>query len=165
MAEAFAGTDSYGRPIINIKFNSDATDIFYHVTKRSVGRPIAILLDGVPISAPNVDEPIMGGTAVISGSFTAEEVKDLVIKLRAGSLPVPVKILSNRLIGPTLGLDSINNGKRAAMIGFGLVIIYMVIFFRFFGTMVLAGVLRHTNTCQLKIMDATLAFLELPDSF
>ena len=158
LAEAFAGTDSYGRPIINIKFNSDATDIFYHVTKRSVGRPIAILLDGVPISAPNVDEPIMGGTAVISGSFTAEEVKDLVIKLRAGSLPVPVKILSNRLIGPTLGLDSINNGKRAAMIGFGLVIIYMVIFFRFFGTMaVLAlGYYAILTLAILKIMDATL---------
>jgi len=158
LAEAFAGTDSYGRPIINIKFNSDATDIFYNVTKRSVGRPIAILLDGVPISAPNVDEPIMGGTAVISGSFTAEEVKDLVIKLRAGSLPVPVKILSNRLIGPTLGLDSINNGKRAAIIGFGLVIIYMVIFFRFFGTMaVLAlGYYAILTLAILKIMDATL---------
>ena len=129
LSEAFAGSDSYGRPVVNIKFDSEATDIFYNVTKRSVGRPIAILLDGVPISAPNVDEPIMGGTAVISGSFTAQEVKDLVIKLRAGSLPVPVSILSNRLIGPTLGLDSIQNGQFAGVVGFSLVILYMLIFF------------------------------------
>ena len=117
LSEAFASNDSYGRPVINIKFNSEATDIFYEVTKRSVGRPIAILLDGVPISAPNVDEPIMGGRAVISGSFSPQEVRDLVIKLKAGSLPVPVKILSNRLVGPTLGLDSIQSGKKAALIG------------------------------------------------
>ena len=131
MSEAFAGADSYGRPVVNIKFDSEATDTFYQVTKRSIGRPIAILLDGVPISAPNVDEAIMGGTAIISGSFTTQEVRDLVIKLKAGSLPVPVEILSNRLIGPTFGLDSIQNGKYAGMIGFSLVIIYMVLFFAF----------------------------------
>ena len=131
LSEAFAGADSYGRPVVNIKFDSEATDTFYQVTKRSIGRPIAILLDGVPISAPNVDEAIMGGTAIISGSFTTQEVRDLVIKLKAGSLPVPVEILSNRLIGPTLGLDSIQNGKYAGMIGFSLVIIYMVLFFAF----------------------------------
>ncbi len=158
LAEAFAGTDSYGRPVINIKFNSEATDIFYNVTKRSVGRPIAILLDGVPISAPNVDEAIMGGTAVISGSFTPQEVRDLVIKLRAGSLPVPVEILSNRLIGPTLGLDSIENGKLAGMIGFSMVVLYMIIFFRFFGLMAV-GALGYYGVLTfsiLKMMDATL---------
>ncbi len=158
LAEAFAGTDSYGRPVINIKFDSEATDIFFNVTKRSVGRPIAILLDGVPISAPNVDEPIMGGNAVISGSFTAEEVKDLVIKLRAGSLPVPVEILSNRLIGPTLGLNSIENGKLAAMIGFSMVIIYMIIFFRVFGLMAVFALCYYAilTLSVLKMMDATL---------
>jgi preprotein translocase subunit SecD len=158
LQEAFPGADAYGRSVVNIKFNSEATDIFYETTKRSVGRPIAILLDGVPISAPNVDEPILGGNAVISGSFTSQEVKDLVIKLKAGSLPVPVEILSNRLIGPTLGLDSINNGKKAAMIGLVGVMIYMVVFFRFFGAMaVLALAYYATLTLGiLKMMDATL---------
>ena len=158
LEEAFPGTDSYGRPVVNIKFNSEARDIFYETTKRSVGRPIAILLDGIPVSAPNVDEPILGGNAVISGSFTAQEVKDLVIKLRAGSLPVPVTILSNRLIGPTLGLDSIENGKRAAIIGLVGVVIYMILFFRFFGVMaVLALIYYATLTLGvLKLMDATL---------
>ena len=158
MSEAFAGADSYGRPVVNIKFDSEATDTFYQVTKRSIGRPIAILLDGVPISAPNVDEAIMGGTAIISGSFTTQEVRDLVIKLKAGSLPVPVEILSNRLIGPTLGLDSIQNGKYAGMIGFSLVIIYMVLFFRFFGLMAVFALFYYAilTLSILKMMDATL---------
>tara|TARA_A100001015_G_scaffold319158_1_gene441228 strand:+ start:2107 stop:3438 length:1332 start_codon:yes stop_codon:yes gene_type:complete len=158
LAEAFAGTDSYGRPVVNIKFDSEATNTFYEVTKRSVGRPIAILLDGVPISAPNVNEPIMGGNAVISGSFTHEEVKDLVIKLRAGSLPVPVEILSNRLIGPTLGLNSIQNGKFAALIGFSLVIVYMLVFFRVLGLMAVFALFYYAilTLSILKMMDATL---------
>ena len=158
LEEAFPGTDSYGRPVVNIKFNSEARDIFYETTKRSVGRPIAILLDGIPVSAPNVDEPILGGNAVISGSFTAQEVKDLVIKLRAGSLPVPVTILSNRLIGPTLGLDSIENGKRAAIIGLVGVVIYMILFFRFFGVMAVLALIYYASLTLgvLKLMDATL---------
>ncbi len=158
LAEAFAGSDSYGQPVVNIKFDSEATDIFFNVTKRSVGRPIAILLDGVPISAPNVNEPIMGGNAVISGSFSAEEVKDLVIKLRAGSLPVPVEILSNRLIGPTLGLSSIEKGKFAAIIGFSGVIIYMILFFRLFGLMAVFALSFYAllTLSILKMMSATL---------
>ena len=158
LSEAYAGTDAYGSPVINIKFNSEATDIFYHVSKENVGRPVAILLDGVPISAPNINEPIMGGTAVISGSFTTQEVKDLVIKLKAGSLPVPVDILSHRFIGPTLGLDSIKGGAVAGIIGFGLVILYMILFFRVFGLMaVLAlGYYAVFSMAILKLMDATL---------
>ncbi len=158
LLEAFAGSDAYGRPVVNIKFDSEGTDIFYKITKENIGYPIAILLDGVPISAPNVDEAIMGGSAVISGSFTVEEVRDLVIKLRAGSLPVPVKILSNKLVGPTLGIDSINNGKLAGIIGFSFVILYMVIFFRFFGLMAVFALFYYAllTLSILKIMDATL---------
>jgi preprotein translocase subunit SecD len=158
LEEAFPGSDAYGRPVVNIKFNNEARDIFYETTKRSVGRPIAILLDGVPVSAPNVDEPIMGGNAVISGSFTAQEVKDLVIKLRAGSLPVPVEILSNRLIGPTLGLDSIESGKKAGLIGLVGIVIYMIVFFRFFGVMAVLALVYYSCLTLgiLKVMDATL---------
>jgi preprotein translocase subunit SecD len=158
LAEAFAGSDAYGRPVVNIKFDSEATDIFYQVTKRSVGRPIAILLDGVPVSAPNVDEAILGGNAIISGSFSTQEVKDLVIKLRAGSLPVPVKILSNRLIGPTLGADSIRNGKKAGMIGLVLVMVYMVLCFRMFGVLAVLALTYYAvlTLSILKMVDATL---------
>jgi preprotein translocase subunit SecD len=158
IAEAYAGTDPYGSPVVNIKFNAEGSDIFYTVSKNNVGRPIAMLLDGVPISAPNINEPIMGGTAVVSGSFTTEEVKDLVIKLRAGSLPVPVEILSHRFVGPTLGLDSIKGGATAGMLGFGLVILYMIISFRFFGVMavVALGYYATFTLAILKLMDATL---------
>ena len=158
LAEAFAGSDSYGRPVVNIKFDSEATDIFYQVTKRSVGRPIAILLDGVPVSAPNVDEAILGGNAIISGGFSTQEVKDLVIKLKAGSLPVPVKILSNRLIGPTLGADSIRNGKKAGIIGLVLVMVYMVGCFRVFGLLAVLALTYYAvlTLSILKMIDATL---------
>lgn len=158
LKEAFPGSDSYGRPVINIAFNADATEAFYAATKRSIGRPIAILLDGVPISAPNVNEPIQGGRAVISGSFTTQDVKDLVIKLRAGSLPVPVKILSNRLIGPTLGADAILGGKKAAIIGIIGIAVYIIVFFRLFGLIAVMALTYYTllTLSVLKITDATL---------
>ena len=149
LAEAYAGTDEYGQPVVNIKFNSEASNIFAEVTGRSVGRPIAILLDGVPISAPNVNEAILGGSAVISGSFTATEVKDLVIKLKAGSLPVPVEILSTKLIGPTLGEDSIRNGKKAGIIGLILVMVYMIMFFRFFGVMAVIALASPNSLTEI----------------
>ncbi len=158
LQEVYPGSDSYGRPVVNIVFNNEAKEIFYQVTKENVGKPIAILLDGIPVSAPNVDEPIMGGTAVISGSFTVEEVKDLVIKLRAGSLPVPVKIVSNKLIGPTLGQDSIMNGQRAGLIGFVGVVLYMILFFRLFGVISVMALFYYVmlTLSILKMMDATL---------
>ena len=123
-----------------------------------MGRPLAILLDGVLISAPNVNEAISGGSAVISGSFTTQEVKDLVIKLRAGSLPVPVEILSNRLIGPTLGMDSIINGRKAATIALIGVVLYMIVFFRIFGAMAVIALTYYGFLTMgvLKIKDATL---------
>ncbi|MGC6367825.1 MAG: protein translocase subunit SecD [Candidatus Marinamargulisbacteria bacterium] len=158
LKEAFAGADNYGQPMVNIKFDSEGTELFFQATKNNVGRPLAILLDGALISAPNVNEPIAGGSAVISGSFTTQEVKDLVIKLRAGSLPVPVEILSNRLIGPTLGMDSITSGKRAGMIALIGVVIYMMVFFRTFGAMAVLALTYYGILTMgiLKMMDATL---------
>lgn len=157
LKEAFAGTDSYGRPVVNIAFNSKGAQLFYDVTNKSIGQPVAILLDGVPISAPNVNEAIRGGRAVISGSFSPEDVKDLVIKLRAGSLPVPVKIVSNRVIGPTLGMDSIVSGSRAMVIGLLGVVIYMIVFFRFFGVIAVVALLFYvfSTLSVLKLIDAT----------
>ena len=158
LKEAFAGADNYGQPMVNIKFDSEGTELFFQATKNNVGRPLAILLDGVLISAPNVNEAISGGSAVISGSFTTQEVKDLVIKLRAGSLPVPVEILSNRLIGPTLGMDSIINGRKAATIALIGVVLYMLVFFRIFGAMAVIALTYYGFLTMgvLKIMDATL---------
>lgn len=127
---AWPGLDQYGNPVVDIEFNAKGAQIFSEVTSHSVGKPIAILLDKRIISAPNVREPIPSGRAQISGNFTPEEVQDLVIKLKAGALPIPVKLIETRVVGPSLGKDSIDKSKVAGIIGFVLIIAFMVLYYR-----------------------------------
>jgi len=127
---AWPGLDQYGNPVVDIEFNPEGAKVFSDVTGRSVGKPIAILLDKKIISAPNVREPIPSGRAQISGNFSAEEVQDLVIKLKAGSLPIPVKLVETRVVGPSLGKDSIDKSKVAGLIGFAIIIAFMVLYYR-----------------------------------
>jgi len=127
---AWPGLDQYGNPVVDIEFNSKGAQIFSEVTSRSVGKPIAILLDKRIISAPNVREPIPSGKAQISGNFSVEEVQDLVIKLKAGALPIPVKLVETRIVGPSLGKDSIDRSKVAGIIGFALVAAFMILYYR-----------------------------------
>ncbi|MDR2428753.1 MAG: protein translocase subunit SecD [Candidatus Margulisbacteria bacterium] len=126
-------TDEFGRPVVSLEFNAEGARKFYTATLRSVGRPLAILLDGKIISAPNVNEPISGGRAQISGSFSVSEMQDLVIKLRAGSLPVPIEVLNNEVIGPTLGKDAIDQSKFAGAIALFLVAVVMLLVYRLNG--------------------------------
>lgn len=127
---AWPGVDEYGNPVVDLEFNSSGAKIFSEVTSRSVGKPIAILLDKKIISAPNVREPIPSGKAQISGDFTIEEVQDLVIKLKAGALPIPVKPVETRIVGPTLGKDSIDKSKVAGIIGFAIIAAFMILYYR-----------------------------------
>ena len=127
---AWPGLDQYGNPVVDIEFNLQGSQTFADVTARSVGKPIAIVLDNKIISAPNVREPIPSGKAQISGSFTAEEVQDLVIKLKAGALPIPVKLVETRVVGPSLGRDSIDKSKVAGIVGFAIIIAFMVLYYR-----------------------------------
>ncbi|MGB9612990.1 MAG: protein translocase subunit SecD [Candidatus Margulisiibacteriota bacterium] len=127
---AWPGLDQYGNPVVDIEFNAKGAQVFSEVTARSVGKPIAILLDKKIISAPNVREPIPSGRAQISGSFTPEEVQDLVIKLKAGALPIPVKLIETRIVGPSLGKDSIDKSKVAGIIGFVIIIAFMILYYR-----------------------------------
>ncbi len=130
---AWPGIDSYGNPVVDIEFNSKGAGTFANVTARNVNKPLAILLDKKIISAPNVREPISGGRAQISGNFTIEEVQDLVVKLKAGALPVPVRIIENRVIGPTLGRDSIDKSKFAGIIGLAFIVFFMISYYRYPG--------------------------------
>lgn len=132
---AWPGLDQYGNPVIDIEFNSDGARLFAEVTARSVNRPIAIVLDGKIISAPTVREPIPSGKAQISGSFSIEEVQDMVIKLKAGALPLPVRLIETRIVGPSLGRDSIDRSTVAAIIGFLIVIAFMVLYYRLPGAL------------------------------
>lgn len=127
---AWPGLDSYGNPVVDIEFNGQGAQAFADVTSRSVGKPIAIMLDHKIISAPNVREPIPSGKAQISGSFSAEEVQDLVIKLKAGALPIPVKLMETRIVGPSLGKDSIDRSKIAGLLGFTFIVAFMILYYR-----------------------------------
>jgi len=112
---AWPGLDQYGNPVVDIEFNSHGAQIFGEVTSRSVNKPIAIVLDKKIISAPNVREPIPSGKAQISGSFSAEEVQDLVIKLKAGALPIPVRLIETRIVGRRwAGIRSTGAKSRAS---------------------------------------------------
>ncbi len=118
------------RPMVELTFNEEGGDLFAKITKLNIGKQIAIFLDGVPISAPNVNEEITGGKAVISGNFTIEEAKTLVGRLNAGALPMPISLSGTTVVGPTLGDKAVNDGVRAAVIGFVLVVIFMIVWYR-----------------------------------
>jgi preprotein translocase subunit SecD len=152
------GVDEYGNPVVDIEFNSEGAKLFAEVTSRSVGRPIAILLDKKIISAPNVREPIPSGKAQISGDFTIEEVQDLVIKLKAGALPIPVKPIETRIVGPTLGRDSIDKSKAAGIIGFAVIAAFMILYYRLPGFLadLALGIYITIVLCVLSLIHATL---------
>lgn len=130
---ATPGTDQYGKPVVNIEFTPEGTKKFRDVTARSIGKPLAILLDRKVISAPKVNEAIPSGRAQISGNFSVSEMRDLVVKLKAGALPLPIEVIYNKIVGPTLGKDSIEKSKVAGIIGFVLVFSFMVLIYRWPG--------------------------------
>lgn len=125
--------DQLGRSVVSIEFDSEGSELFYNATKDNVGRQIAMVLDGVVISAPRVNEPISGGRAQISGNFSSDEARNLAIMLRAGALPVGVEVLENSTVGPSLGNDSIRSGQLAGIIGVGAVFLFMILFYRVMG--------------------------------
>ncbi|MFQ5483555.1 MAG: protein translocase subunit SecD, partial [Nitrospinaceae bacterium] len=119
---------SNNMPYVSLEFNSIGAMIFYELTSKNVQRRLAIVLDGNIYSAPVIQEPIAGGRAQITGSFTTEEARDLAIALRAGALPAPVTILENRTVGPSLGRDSIEAGIMSILVGFVAVLFFIIIY-------------------------------------
>ncbi|MFN3301589.1 MAG: protein translocase subunit SecD [Patescibacteria group bacterium] len=120
-------------PIVALEFNKEGAELFAQITKRNVNKPLAIFLDGSPISIPIVKEEITGGKAVITGKFTLKEAKELAQRLRAGALPVPINLIFQQNIGPSLGKVSIEKSFIAGIIGFLLIVIFMIIFYRWLG--------------------------------
>jgi preprotein translocase subunit SecD len=132
---SFANVDygAMGEPAIKFRLDSLGTEIFADVTTKNNGKRLAIVLDNKIISAPAIREPILSGEGRISGSFTAESAAELALLLRAGALPVPLKIIEERVVGPTLGLESIVAGVKACAFAATLVLIIMLVYYRFFG--------------------------------
>ncbi len=120
-------------PYVSLVFSAAGAKIFEDITGKNVKKRLAIILDDNIYSAPVIQEKIGGGNAQITGSFTMDEAKDLAIVLRAGSLPAPVKILQNVTVGPSLGRDSIEAGKFAGIIGTILVVVFMIVYYRWSG--------------------------------
>jgi preprotein translocase subunit SecD len=122
-----------GRAVVNFSFNNIGAKIFGEVTKKNVGKRLAIVLDNKLLSDPVINVPISGGSGFIQGNFTTESANELALLLRAGSLPANLKIIEERNIGPTLGLDSIESGTRAGIIGLISVMIFMFLVYGIWG--------------------------------
>ena len=104
-------------PVVSITFDSQGGAKFAKLTSENVNRPFAIILDGKVLSAPNINEPILGGNAQISGGFSVDSANQLAIALRSGALPVDLKVVEERSVGPDLGADSIRKGMIAMLVG------------------------------------------------
>ena len=128
------GSTSAGQPIVNLTMNSDGARKWSIVTGSNVGRQVAIVLDKKVHMAPNIKEKISGGGTRIEGFENINEAKDIAIVLRAGSLPAPVDIIEERVVGPSLGADSVGRGTQSVLIGLGLVLVFMLIYYRISGT-------------------------------
>lgn len=119
-----------GEPKVSLRFNEEGSKLFEKITRENVGKSVAIFLDGSPISTPVVREAITGGQAQISGNFTATEAKTLVGRLNSGALPVPIEKISTETIGPSLGIQAVHAGLKAAFIGFLAIALFLILWYR-----------------------------------
>lgn len=122
-----------GEPQVSLQFNDEGAKLFADITKRDVGKRVAIYLDGAPISIPTVEQEITSGSAVITGSFSLDEAKTLARRLNAGALPVAITLVGQQTIGPTLGKTSIADSLFAGLIGIIAVAFFMIVYYRFPG--------------------------------
>jgi preprotein translocase subunit SecD len=134
LVDAQAGFENTTKqPIVSFRFNANGGRKFAQVTQENVGRPFAIVLDNKVVSAPVIRDAILTGSGQISGNFTLEQVKDLALLLRSGALPAPLNIIEQRVVGASLGQDSIKAGTSAAIISSILVLVFMVVVYRTLG--------------------------------
>lgn len=136
-----------GQPVVSLEFNQEGAMLFEEITKRNVGRPLAIFLDETIISAPRVEEPITGGQAIIRGEFGLKEARELSIQINSGALPAPVKVIEQRFIGATLGEESVEKSILAGTVGLLLVGLFMWAFYGKLGflaniTLIIYGLLN-----------------------
>ncbi len=148
LKRAFTDTSSRGgvgiaEPKVILQFNDEGKKLFAELTKDNVGKVFGIFLDGHLISSPVIREPILQGTAVISGNFTLQEANDLVHNLNFGALPVPIKLLSTQSIGASLGHDALVKGINAALWGLVLVAIFMIVWYRLPGFIATLALLNY----------------------
>ena len=158
---ARAGFDQNGRIEVSLQFTNEGGRQFARLTGEGVGRRMAIILDGEIYSAPVIQERISGGACSISGSFTLKEASDLALVLRAGALPAPLEVVKERTVGPSLGQESIKKGVNAIIIGFALVLAFMVVYYKKAG-MIASGILVLNIVLIMAALSLLGATLTLP---
>lgn len=152
-----------GMPVVSFSLNGPGAKRFcdFSSKQENIGKRFAIVLDGTVISAPSIREPICGGQAVISGSFTLQETNDLSLLLRAGALPAPLHVLEERTVGPSLGADSVTAGRTACMMALLFIVVLMCASYGLFG--IFASVALTINVVMIMaIMSMLQATLTLP---
>ncbi len=147
-----------GTPVVVLNFNDEGTKMFAKITGDNVGKQLAIFLDGEPISSPVIQEAIPGGTATITGQFTPTEARDLVRNLNFGALPVPIELASSNTIGPSLGGAAFQAGLMAALIGFLLVTLFMILWYRLSGVVASVALVIYVllTVLVMKVVPITL---------
>jgi len=147
-----------GSPEVSLQFDGEGADMFADITTRNVGKQVAIFLDGRVISAPTVNEKITGGRAVISGNFGIQEAQTLSQRLNAGALPLPIELISQQTVGPTLGEQSLVASLKAGFIGLLLVALFMILYYRLPGIVAVTALLVYgfLLLAILKILNVTL---------
>lgn len=133
-----------GRPEVGLKFNDEGKELFKEITERNQDKQVAIFLDGSIISAPTVQAVIRNGEAVINGQFTLEEAKQLAQRLNAGALPVPIKLVSQQSVGPTLGKISLEKSLIAGLYGLIAVGVFMILYYRLLGVISVVALVIYT---------------------
>ena len=158
LTSAQATFDQNSRPVVAFSFNNYGGKLFADVTKKNSGKRLAIVIDNKLLCSPVINEPILGGSGTISGNFTVESANELALLLQSGALPAPLKIIEERSIGPNLGADSIESGKKAGIIGFVAVVIFMVWSYGLFGifAIVALSIALLYILALLSILQATL---------
>ena len=143
---------------VSLEFDSEGSDLFADITGRNIGKPVAIFLDGQPISIPTVNGQIFGGRAVISGDFSIDDAKLLAQRLNAGALPVPIEIVSQQTVGATLGHVSLQASLKAGIIGLILVALFMILYYRLPGIFAVVALMFYgvVILAMFKIFSVTL---------
>lgn len=151
----------FGMPNVAFSFNKEGGKLFENLTARNVERYLAIVLDDVVYTAPRIKTKISGGKGIIEGNFTMEEARDIALVLRSGALPAPVKIIEKRVVGPTLGVDSIRKGVKSSLIGLLVVVAFMLVYYKG-GGLIADGALILNFLFLLAAMSYFNATLTLP---
>ena len=160
----FGGSSQLSQePSVSLEFTPDGTRKFSEITKRNINRPLAIFLDNRLVTAPVVQQQIDNGQAIISGSFTVDTAKSLAVQLNAGALPVPIKIIEQKNIGATLGVESVHKSLLAGIIGIMIIWLFMIGNYGFHGLLadVALGIYVLVSLAVFKLVPVTLTLASI----